>query len=137
MIRLQAHPTSLRRWWRVSLVLTAALLTLADGAWGKGRREGEEVVVAGMVTDAEGQPVAGAVVEVRASRRAFWLRDFRVARRGSRRARSTTDARGQFEISWSWHPYYNRFDLVAGVASGPPGPDSEIEVLATVDLSVA
>lgn len=125
------------RWRRLALVAIVALgaLLVALPIDARGRREGEEVIVSGSVVDAAGQPVGGATVEIRASRRAFSLRDFRVARRGSRRASATTDSRGNFEIVWSWHPYYTKFDLVAGVPDGIPGKSEGLHILAQTNLS--
>jgi hypothetical protein len=119
------------------MVVTCAFIAilLATPALASKRAENEEVVVTGIVTDTSGKGVAGATVELRGKHRSFSLRDFRVKRRGSRVARSQTNASGSFEIRWLWHPYYNRFELVAGVPLGPPDISDELVELALVDLS--
>jgi len=121
---------------------TAALIALAmvaalqpAPAEARKRTEGEEVVVTGAVTDAAGKAVVGVTVELRGTHRAFSSRDFRIKRRGSRIASTETDATGSFEILWIWHPYYNRFDLVATIPTGPPESSDELLELGRVDLS--
>lgn len=119
------------------IVATCAFIAilLATPALASKRAENEEVVVTGVVMDTTGKGVAGAIVELRGKHRAFSLRDFRVKRRGSRVVRSQTNASGSFEISWLWHPYYDRFELVAGVPLGPPETSGGLAELALVDLS--
>ena len=119
----------------LSCLALAGVLWLPVDADARGRREGDEVLVTGVVTDARGKPVPGTVVELRATRRAFTLRNFRVTEQGTRTAATSSDAEGAFEIRWVWHPYYNRFQLVAGVTVGRPGGEGELYVLDEVDLS--
>ena len=121
------------------VALAVGLLVLglaADPAMAakSGWSEGDEVVVTGVVTDPAGVPLGGVTLELRGTRRAFSLRDFRIAKRGLRTASAVSDERGNFEIIWEWHPYYNRFDLLAGV-DPTPRSEGDLQVLAEVDLS--
>jgi hypothetical protein len=99
------------------------------------RSEGEEVVVTGAVVDDSGRPVQGVTVELRGTRKTFSLRDFRIARRGGRVISSVTDSSGQFELRWIWHPYYNRFDLVAGIDLSGAETPPQLQVLDEIDIS--
>lgn len=118
----------------LAALLGIALASIPASAEARGRPEGEEVILTGVVTDATGKPLEGVTLELRGTRRAFSLRDFRIARRGLRTASAVSDRRGNFEIRWNWHPYYNRFDLLAGVDS-TPGTKNDLEVLTEVDLT--
>jgi hypothetical protein len=116
-------------------VLAVAAAQLAAPAEAKKRPEGAEIVVAGTVTDTAGRAVVGVTVELRGTHRAFSSRDFRIKRRGLRVAKTQTDAAGNFEIHWLWHPYYNRFELVATIPNGPPESSDELLELGRMDLS--
>jgi hypothetical protein len=116
----------------LALLVTVVFATSTEA---RDRPEGEEVVVTGSVIDVSGLPVAGVTVELRGTRRAFSLRDFRIARRGGRTVSAMTDSSGQFSLHWIWHPYYNRFDLVAGVDLSGAATPPQLRVLADVDLS--
>ena len=116
-------------------LIAIALIAPLRPAHAADRTRDEEVVVSGTVTDAHGSPVAGAAVELRGRHLSFSLRDFKIKRRGFRTVRSETDSSGTFEIRWIWHPYYDRFELIAGAPVGPPGEFQEILELAKEDIS--
>jgi hypothetical protein len=121
---------------RIGLSLAAALVLVSEpAAAARGPAEGTEILVTGTVTDNAGSPVEGVTLELVAARKAFSLRDFRVRERGSRTLRSTTDGTGSFEIRWLHHPYYNRFELVAGVEVGLPGGETALRPLDRRELT--
>jgi hypothetical protein len=120
----------------ISTSLLLASILLATGpAFGAKRSLDDEVVVSGIVTNLAGEPVAGATVELRGKHLGFSLRDFQIKRRGGRTSRAVTDASGSFEILWSWHSYYHRFELVAGVPLGAPQDSEGLLELGRVDIS--
>ena len=112
----------------------AALLVIHGPVTAKHERD-DEILVSGQVIDASGAGVAGAAVELHGTHLGFSLRDFRIKHRGSRIVEAETDSSGSFELRWRWHPYYNRFDLVAGVRLGPPKDEQELLVLGRTDIS--
>lgn len=72
---------------------------------------GDPVAISGRVTDTGGRPLAGLRIVLEASRKSL--------RRGEnevRRVAANTDAQGSYTISWPWDPYFNRFEIQAGVA---------------------
>lgn len=121
---------------RIAVSLAAVLILVAEpAAAARGPAEGTEIVVTGTVTDGAGSPVEGVTLDLTAARRAFSLRDFRIRERGSRSLRATTGRDGSFEIRWLFHPYYNRFELVAGVEVGLAGGETALRPLERRDLS--
>ncbi|HEX2253510.1 MAG TPA: carboxypeptidase-like regulatory domain-containing protein [Thermoanaerobaculia bacterium] len=95
-------------------VLLAGALAWAPETHAR-REKGERVPVSGIVTDAEGQPLADVRVVLEASRAVFSLREFRAVLRDTTRVAAVTDAQGQFRLEWPWDSFYNHFELVAGV----------------------
>lgn len=72
---------------------------------------GDPVAISGKVTDTGGRPLVGVRIVLEASRKSL--------RRGEnevRRVAASTDAGGSYTISWPWDPYFNRFEIQAGVA---------------------
>ncbi len=117
---------------RLARVAVVALLAaLAPAAVAAPYAEGETVVVSGVVTDAAGAPLAGLDVTLEASRFAFDYRKLRRRVLHSTAIATVTDAAGRYELEWPWHPYFNRFELVVGLAAGGAGSAA----LERVDLS--
>jgi hypothetical protein len=119
--------------------LTAAvLLGVAFPAAGTAYSEGEEIQFTGLVVDAAGRPVPQATVLLEAFRVQWSFHGLNRADRGrvavdgvTRRVQ--TDDAGRFTLDWTWHDYYNRFELAAGVMLREPGGERFRE-LARVDL---
>ncbi len=91
---------------------------------------GDPVAISGRVTDTGGHPLAGLRIVLEASRKSL--------RRGEnevRRVAASTDALGSYTISWPWDPYFNRFELQAGVAIRR-GKEEKFEVFERQSLSV-
>jgi hypothetical protein len=95
---------------------------------------GQKVEVTGLVTGPDGAPLRDLRVVLEASRFAFSLREFRRTIRDTRRVAATTDAQGQFSLSFPWDSYYNRFELVVGVPVRKPGGE-RLEALERIDLT--
>ncbi|MGH9465027.1 MAG: carboxypeptidase-like regulatory domain-containing protein [Thermoanaerobaculia bacterium] len=117
------------RWPSLSplrLVAVAALVTGPPAAARAPYAEGEEIQITGTVVDAAGRPAPGTTVRLEASRVewSFGAINFqdrgRVTVDGVSRETQADDA-GQFVIEWTWHDYYNRFALAAGVTVTGPG----------------
>lgn len=89
---------------------------------------GEHVQFTGIVSDAEGRPLAGVHVAVEASRSYFSLRELRRAEKDTRRVSAVTNGLGEYAIDWPWDGYYNRFEVVAGVPVRK-GRQERLEVL--------
>lgn len=100
--------------------------------------EGERIQVTGTVTDPSGRPVPGATVVLEVSRVEWSLSALNRQERGraivdGTSVRGESDTAGRFVLDWTWHDYYNRFELAAGVTlQGPDG--SRFRELARVDL---
>jgi 5-hydroxyisourate hydrolase-like protein (transthyretin family) len=78
--------------------------------------QGERVQVTGLVSDAQGQPLADVRVVFEASRTYFSVRQLRrTAAEDVRRVSATTNARGEYTLEWPWDSYFNHFEVVAGV----------------------
>ncbi|MEP7013127.1 MAG: carboxypeptidase-like regulatory domain-containing protein [Acidobacteriota bacterium] len=90
---------------------------------------GDPVAISGRVTDTGGHPLVGLRIALLASRKSL--------RRGEnevRRVAANTDAGGAYTISWPWDPYFNRFELQAGVAIRR-GKEEKFEVFERQSLS--
>ncbi len=90
---------------------------------------GDPVAISGKVTDTGGRTLGGVRVVFEASRKSL--------RRGEnevRRVAGTTDAGGAYTISWPWDPYFNRFEIQAGVAIRR-GKEEKFEVFERQSLS--
>jgi len=80
-----------------------------------GLTTGDPVKITGVVTDAAGRPLEGVQVVFVVSRSGFRMRDMARVESDLRRYLAVTDAQGSYTISWPWDPYFNRFELQAGV----------------------
>lgn len=120
------------------LLAVAALVTGAPAAARAPYAEGERIQVTGTVIDPEGRPVPGTTVRLEASRVAWSFGAINLQDRGRATVDSVvreteTDGAGQFVIDWTWHEYYNRFALAAGVKVPGAGGD-DFRELVRVDL---
>ncbi|HXU34550.1 MAG TPA: carboxypeptidase-like regulatory domain-containing protein [Thermoanaerobaculia bacterium] len=90
---------------------------------------GDPVAISGKVTDTGGHPLGGLRIVLEASRKSL--------RRGEnevRRVAASTDAGGSYTITWPWDPYFNRFEIQAGVAIRR-GKEEKFEVFERQSLS--
>lgn len=112
-IRL-SKPSLLRSPWVWTLLW---VLLLAASPLAAARiAQGESVQVTGVVTDPQGRPISNVRVSFEATRTYFSVRRFQRTRTEEvRRVAATTDAGGQFTLSWPWDNYFNHFELVVGV----------------------
>lgn len=78
-------------------------------------KQGDAVTLTGLVSDAQGAPLAGVRVVFEASRSYFSFRQLRRDDKDLRKVTATTDAHGAYTIVWPWDSYFNRFAIVAGV----------------------
>jgi hypothetical protein len=129
------------RWPSPSPLRLLAVAALVTGAPADARApyaEGERIQITGTVIDAEGRPVPETTVRLEASRVEWRFSAINFQDRGRATvdnvSRETeTDGAGHFVIDWTWHDYYNRFALAAGVRVPSPGGQSFRE-LVRVDL---
>lgn len=99
-----------------------------------GYERGEIVIIAGVASDLDNQPVAELEVVLEASRHSFDYLRFRKHRPVVRKTTTTTAADGAFEIQWPWDKGFNRFALVFGITVKEPGGE-RFHVLHREDLS--
>lgn len=116
------------------VALCAGLLASAPLAARAGYTEGQSVVVTGVVTDAGGVPLGDLTVTLEASRSSFDVRWLRRSQRDLVRFSATSNARGEFSLSFPWSGYYNRYELTAGVPVRKPGGETT-QILERLDLS--
>jgi hypothetical protein len=95
---------------------------------------GDRVQVTGIVTAADGRPLAGVQVVLEVSRSYFAVRQLRTDRKETRRVSTTTNPRGEYTIEWPWDPYFNNFELLVGLPVRK-GQAEKLEVLARHDLT--
>jgi hypothetical protein len=98
-----------------SLLVALALLALAAVPTSAAPATGDRVRISGVVTDSQGRPLSGLRVVLEASRRSFSVREMRRADRDTRRVAATTNERGEYSIEWPFDPYFNQFQLLAGL----------------------
>lgn len=96
--------------------------------------EGEDVLVTGVVTDAQGQPLAGVRVVLEASRQTFSLRALGKVKRDPATVTAQSDERGEYTLTWRWNGYYNHFELAVGVMVRKPAGE-RFETLDRVDIT--
>ncbi len=121
------------------LFVVAAFLAGAVAGARAPYAEGEEIHITGTVVDAAGRPVSGATVLLEAFRVEWSFRAINLLDRGRTTVdtvtrRSETDETGRFVFDWTWHDYYNRFELAAGVSVEGAG-GAGFRELTRVDLS--
>jgi hypothetical protein len=95
-----------------------ALLAAAApaGAAASPYREGQTVVVTGVVTDGQGMPLPKLTVELEAARSVFNVRSLQRVKRDARVvASATTNERGEYSLEWPWSDYHDSFEVRAGV----------------------
>jgi 5-hydroxyisourate hydrolase-like protein (transthyretin family) len=97
------------------LGLLAAAAAFAPAAAAR-YAQGERIQVTGAVADAQGQPLPEVRVTLEATRTYFSIRALRrTTDKEIRRVSATTDAAGQYTLTWPWDSYFNHFEVVAGV----------------------
>jgi hypothetical protein len=111
----------------LALALTAAPLALAHG-------NGETVEITGVVTGADGKPLADVQVVLEASRSVFSFRHFQRETDHTTRLTALTDASGQYTLEWPWNSYYNSFELAVGVPVRKADGE-RFEALERIDLT--
>lgn len=99
----------------VLLALLMVLGSLPAAAAAAVHRNGDTVEISGVVTDAQGQPLADVRVLLEATRSTFNLLRFERTAKDVRRLSATTNARGEYSLEWPWDDYYNAFELVVAV----------------------
>lgn len=103
---------------RFALPLLAAALAVclaAPAAEAGPYRDGDPVVVTGLVTDRDGAPLADLRVVLEVSRTTFNLLELRRTQRETTRVAARTDANGEYTVRWPWDRFYNTFELLVGV----------------------
>ncbi len=102
------------------LALALACMAIAGPAAARAPfAEGQEIEITGAVTDAAGNPLKGRTVVLEVYRRGFSLkslspRQMGRSKQGLQQRTAITDKIGRYAITWTWHDYYNRFELSVG-----------------------
>ncbi|HEV7784859.1 MAG TPA: carboxypeptidase-like regulatory domain-containing protein [Thermoanaerobaculia bacterium] len=100
----------------LSLAGVACLMTAAAPARAVRYDDGQRIQVTGVVLDSQGQPLSGVRVVFEGSRTYFSIREMhRTADKDVRKVTATTDAAGQYTITWPWDSYFNHFEVAVGV----------------------
>ena len=97
-------------------------------------REGENVVVTGVVTDGQGMPLPKLIVEFEAARSVFDVRMLQRVKRDPRTVSTTTNERGEYSLAWPWSDEYNLFEVRVGVPVRK-GSTETTRVLSRVDIT--
>lgn len=132
---MKAHP---RQSPLLRLLLAAALLTPvlapAAPAVAAAYDQGQHIQLTGLVSDKQGQPLAGVKVVLEVSRTYFSMRHLRREAADMRKVSATTDARGEYTLDWPWDSYFNHFELTAGVPVRK-GRTENLEELERIDVT--
>jgi hypothetical protein len=96
-------------------VLAAALLAPAAASAAAPYDQGQRIQFTGLVSDRQGQPLAGVRVVLEVSRTYFSVRHLRREQVDMRKVSGTTNERGEYTLEWPWDSYFNRFEIVVGV----------------------
>jgi hypothetical protein len=96
----------------LAVALGAALATAAHASLPY--KDGETLVVTGIVTDAQGTPLPGATVVLEGARAGFNVRSFSREKHDAQQVRVVTNEHGEYSLSWTWASYYNHFELQVG-----------------------
>lgn len=141
-MNLAPAPRALATGAGLAALLLSTLLALPPAAtaqlpWAKNKAypDGQLIVITGTVTDDQGQPIPQVDLVFEASRRAFNVRRMRDVTEPPRQVRARTDDAGQYQIEWSWHHYFNAFELEVVVPIGLRGGQERDEAIARLDLS--
>lgn len=118
----------MRRLGALFLLGTGALLGLAAPVLALST--GDRVTISGQVTDTAGHPLGGIRIVLEARRKSL-----RPGENEERRVAANTDAQGAYSLAWPWDPYFNRFEVQAGVAVRR-GKSERLEVFERQSLSV-
>jgi hypothetical protein len=134
-VKIQSRTSLLPRLLAVVFCLLALALPALPAAAAR-YAQGERVQVTGAVTDAAGQPLADVRVTFEATRTYFSVRELRRTEdKEVRRVSATTNAAGQYTLTWPWDSYFNHFELVAGVPVRVKGGGERIEELSRQDVT--
>ncbi|HBL28950.1 MAG TPA: hypothetical protein DD490_19115 [Acidobacteria bacterium] len=127
-------PSFLRSPWAWTLLgVLLAAAPLAALPFGQGRfAQGELVQVTGVVSDPQGRPLAGLRVTFETTRVQFNARKLRRTPTDEiRRVQATTDASGQYTLTWPWDSYFNHFELSVGIPVRKARKDTLAELART------
>jgi len=91
-------------------------------------KPGEKVEITGLVTTPAGDPIDDVRVVLELSRKAFNFHKMWVTRGKVFKVSDTTNAKGEYTISFPWDDYYNEFDLVAGITVRGKDGDEFVEL---------
>jgi len=118
----------------VATLLALALLAATGAAAATPYSQGQRVQFTGVVSDPQGQPLAGVRVVLEASRTYFSVRHLRRENVDMRQVSGTTDAHGEYTLEWPWDSYFNHFELAVGMPVRKARED-RLEELERVDVT--
>jgi hypothetical protein len=96
--------------------------------------QGQRVQFTGLVSDPQGQPLAGVRVVLEVTRTYFSMRHLRREAVDMRKVSATTDATGAYNLDWPWDGYFNHFELAVGVPVRK-GKEERLEELERLDVT--
>jgi len=97
------------------LLAPLALLASAGALSAAPYDDGQHVQFTGIVSDPQGQPLAGVRVVLEVSRTYFSVRHLRREAADMRKVSGTTNERGEYSLDWPWDSYFNHFEIAVGV----------------------
>lgn len=112
--------------------LLAALLVVPAAAVPP--KNGDRVLITGIVTDGQGVPLPQMTVSLEVARAGFNLKTLRREKQGTQRVSTTSNDRGEYSIEWLWSDYFNSFDMLVGVQVRR-GATEKTEVLQRLDVT--
>jgi hypothetical protein len=115
-------------------VLALLLAGTPAGAAAAPYGQGQRLQFTGLVTDKQGQPLAGVRVVAEISRTYFSIRHLRREQEEVRKVSGTTDASGQYTLDWPWDSYFNHFELAVGVPVRK-GREEHLQELERMDVT--
>jgi hypothetical protein len=97
------------------LLAPLALLASAGALAAAPYDDGQHIQFTGIVSDPQGQPLAGVRVVLEVSRTYFSVRHLRREAADMRKVSGTTNERGEYSLDWPWDSYFNHFEIAVGV----------------------
>jgi hypothetical protein len=97
------------------LIALSVILASAGALFAAPYDDGQHIQFTGIVSDPQGQPLAGVRVVLEVSRTYFSVRHLRREAADMRKVSGTTNERGEYTLEWPWDSYFNHFEIAVGI----------------------